>query len=95
MDNITKVFEALGEKIKNLEFDNQMKDMQIEHLKKEIERLKPEKESRPGSTASGPFVLRIRKNTHPRNRRNHQNRRGLQNRHSKYGICIRTYQGYS
>ena len=47
MDNITKVFEALGEKIKNLEFDNQMKDMQIEHLKKEIERLKPEKESRP------------------------------------------------
>jgi len=47
MDNITKVFEALGEKIKNLEFDNQMKDMQIEHLKKELERLQPKKESRP------------------------------------------------
>lgn len=47
MDNVTKVLEVLGEKIKSLEFDLQMKDVQIEHLKKENERLKPVKESRP------------------------------------------------
>lgn len=47
MDNIAKAFEALGEKIKQLEFELSMKDIQIEHLKKENERLQPTMESRP------------------------------------------------
>ena len=47
MDSVTKCLEVLGEKIKQLEFDLQMKDVQIEHLKKENQRLQPIKESRP------------------------------------------------
>jgi len=47
MENIEKVLEVLGEKIKSLETDNYVKDIQIEHLKKEVERLQPKKESRP------------------------------------------------
>lgn len=39
-DNIEIVLNVLGEKIKSLELDNQLKDYQIDNLKAEIKALK-------------------------------------------------------
>ena len=59
MENIAKAIDALGEKIKKLEFDLQMKDIQIEYkdkqiadLKKEVEEVKEKKkvEKRPAES---------------------------------------------
>lgn len=45
MENIQKVIEVLGAKIKDLELQLQLKDWQIEQLKKENEELKGGKEN--------------------------------------------------